>query len=479
MSETNLGTITGNSINGKINVLGKLDTYADSAFKRGPIYYGLGNSRVWIVDEWGNGGWNGYSSLTISIEDVNLAITNGYHGGGTFDFTYNPSAYVYNTNTTPQMGTFTGSKITDGSLRVYNCVISLGHTIYYAQDKSNKIIMVNQDGDTKVLSYNYTSIATDTLIMKVWRSLSKSPDTVIYTPLSTYIPPTVLGTITGKRVLGYINILGTFTNPAYTGPLFYGCDGEYLFVVDRGTNGMYIQYQLSTISIDNVVLAMNRVFTSVHHGGNLGFAEAIYNPPEYIYNTRMTPHIGTFTGAVFTNGLLKVYNSVKILSDTIYYAHDKDNSKLIMVNQNNILKILAYPYFSTATDNLIKVGAWGTYGSISDIATFILLPPPPSIPPSIPPPIPPYIPPSIPPSIPPPIPPSIPPSITTPSSTNNITMYVIIGVVSLLIVSVGIYFIFFNKVAAVAVAAAKTPVAAAKTSAKKGGYQYSLFDIGD
>jgi hypothetical protein len=295
---------------------------------------------------------------------------------------------------------------------------------------------------------------------------------------------TNLGTLTGKRITGKINILGTFTNNALAGPLYYGLDGVNVYIINqRSTGGIVGPYTQPTITLPQV----ESYFTS---GGKwLHFAEVIYNPPTTVYNTDTTLKIGTITGSIITGGSINVYNSVYISSDTIYYAHDKASNNLIMVTQSNVAKKYSYLSTTIATDNLVKLvwavsipesniiftptnaGDTGSTGSTRNAESA-----------------------------------GTPGSTgsagnagnagstgnaenagnagnvgitgnawnTSPSasednssessSTDNTTMYVIIGVVSLLIVGVVIYFTLFNKVA--------TPI-------KKGGYKYSLMNTGD
>ena len=146
-----------------------------------------------------------------------------------------------------------------------------------------------------------------------------------------------LGTINGKLVKGAVPILGTITING--GTIYYGYDAPYIRLTDTRGNGTYRDSPGNPSTAD-ATSAWNNAGVWV----NLG--DHVYNPPGTIYSTPSSPVLGKFTGAGVTGGSLDVRDKVSITNpsaDTIYYAHDKPNKKLIMVSSTGAVKFSIYP----------------------------------------------------------------------------------------------------------------------------------------
>jgi hypothetical protein len=290
-----------------------------------------------------------------------------------------------------------------------------------------------------------------------------------------------LGTINGKIVNGAIPILGTITING--GTIYYGYDAPYIRLCDTRGNGTYGNSPSANPSTADATSAWNNAGVWV----NLG--DHVYNPPGTIYSTSSSPVLGKFTGAGVTGGSLDVRDKVSITmpsADTVTYAHDITNKKLIMVSSTGAVRYCDYPALAVPSDPQVKA-AWVNAPPYSQSVTYTETPPPPP-PPVAPPP---------PPAGgggatgggatgggatgggatgggatgggatggPVPIPTTGPP-VSNPVQSDNTVTYVIVGVVVLAILGGGAYFMMGSS----AKAAAKPAVAK-----KKGGH----FDIGD
>lgn len=170
--------------------------------------------------------------------------------------------------------------------------------------------------------------------------------------MSNNVPPYLKGSITGFHVFSTLQVLGSHVAPSGA-TVYYAYDKPMVYMADADYNCKYYTLPTSPATYDGTNISTYIGTWTTPEFRPKGWH--VYNPPDYVFSTPMSPIIGTLT--IPNNVTFPVYNSVDVNGKIIYWVRNPNpnTTKLYMTDNINSITVDGSSYTWVATNNIVSI----------------------------------------------------------------------------------------------------------------------------